>query len=167
MKNAIMIVLGCFVSVPALGADAPAETHKYKAHGFSISALEQTSDAPVQQVVIMHLPPKDGFSPNVNVQVQVYAGTIKEFAEMTKAQMKQVNFTTLNEKVAGSSMTMEFLGEVLGRKMHFYSKAELGQGKVYLATGSALAANWDETSARLKACVDSLKADAGKPAPRP
>lgn len=167
MKKAIVIAVVGLVCMPALGADGPAETHRYKAHGFSIAPLEAQSDAPIQQVVIMNLPPKDGFSPNVNVQVQAYAGTMKEYAEMSKAQMKQVNFTMLSEKVAGSAMTTEFVGEVLGRKMRFYCKAELGQGKVYLATGSALEANWDETSAKLKACVDSLKAEAVKPAARP
>jgi hypothetical protein len=109
----------------------------------------------------MLLPASDGFAPNVNVQIQALNGTFKEYTATSASQFKSLNLTVVSEKITPTSATWEYSGTLQGRQLHFYSKAELGQGKVYLVTATAAESGWGAAAAKLKACVDSFQLEKG------
>ena len=120
--------------------------------GFSIAALEGT------QALAMLLSPSDGFAANVNVQVQPYPGTLDDYIALSRDQFREIGATVVSQRKSGASTrVVEYTGEVSGSSLHFYSRAEKRGNKVYLATASATAQQRPSLSAKLKACVDSLK----------
>ncbi len=127
--------------------------------GFSIAPLEGGSKEEPHQVVAMYLPPSEDFAPNVNVMIQKYKGSLQEYADLSRIQFKDAEFHIISDKTATASQTWEFTGEVGGRNLHFYSKAELGHGTVYLVTATALQSQWDRHKEALKKCVESFRRD--------
>ncbi len=51
---------------------------------------------------------------------------------------------------------MEYTGDMSGRTLQWYARAELKDGKAYLATATATQEQWPSVSAKLRACADSL-----------
>jgi hypothetical protein len=152
------IVITC-VSALALSLSMALEDParlEFKTHGFSIEALEETSEVTVQALV-MTLPPTDGFAANINVQVQPYTGTLEEYMALSTTQLKQVNFKELKTETKGGRCMMEYTGTTQGRALHFYSVAKKRGNKIVLVTATATQAQWPKVSQKLLRCADSLK----------
>ena len=154
----------CAISCLAVAAESRLQ---FPVNGFSIAPLEGTSDAGPYQGVIMMLPPSEGFAPNVNVQIQPYQGTLKEFAEISDKQFKDVGLTIAKEEATATTITWEYTGTYQGHPMHWYSKAIQGKGRIYLVTATALESQWESVSGKLKDCVNSFKLEAGNAPARP
>src|SRR6185369_8795790 len=58
--------------------------------GFELSVPEAPVSAAVYQVCLFYLPPADGFSSNVNVQIQEYAGSMQDYKVLSDNQFRQV-----------------------------------------------------------------------------
>jgi hypothetical protein len=128
--------------------------------GFSIAPLDAAPAQVPVQVLMMWLPPGDGFAANVNVQIQPYKGTIEEYVALTLQQMKDAGFKVVQQQVAGKSAAIfECAGEMQKQALHWYARAEQSAGKVYLITATALEQQWAKDAAKLKACVDSFRRD--------
>ena len=110
---------------------------------------------------MMLLPPSDAFAPNVNVQIQPFTGTMKEYADLSEQQFNAASLVVLGETHTRTSVLWEYSGMFRGRKLHWYARAELGEGKVYLVTATATESQWSTVSAQLKACVDSFRREEG------
>lgn len=114
----------------------------------------------------MMLPPIDGFSGNANVQIQPFAGTLAEYVGLSQDQFKTMKLTVLAQRTLNRSVAIfEYSGQLQGRSLHWYSRAELFEGKIYLATATALETQWTQESTRLKACIDSLRCEHAAIAP--
>lgn len=131
--------------------------------GFSIAPLEAPLAQSPQQPLMMFLPATDGFSANVNVQIQPYLGTIDEYVALSLQQFKSAKCTLLQRKTLGKSASvLEYSGEMQGRLLHWYARAEKSAGRVYLVTATAADGQWSSVAARLKACVDSFRCENGE-----
>ena len=154
----------CAISCLAVAAESRPQ---FPINGFSIAPLEGTSDAGPYQGVIMMLPPSEGFAPNVNVQIQPYKGTLKEFTELSVKQFKDFGLTILKEDATATAITWEYTGPFQGHQLHWYAKAIQGRGRIYLVTATALESQWESVSGKLKDCVNSFKLEPGAAPARP
>jgi hypothetical protein len=147
----------------SLGAETTNRLH-FAASGFSIAPLEAPKGQLTQQVLLMFLPTSGDFTPNVNVQIQPYEGSLDDYIKLSLKQF---------ESATDSGAVFEYHGEIQNRRLHWYAKAQKSQGRVYLVTATALEENWVEVAPNLKNCVDSFTCDsigtapATKPAARP
>jgi hypothetical protein len=155
----MLLTVLAFTTLPGLAAEEAVDTLHFKANSFSIAPLEESAGSTTYHVLTMSLPATDGFGPNVNVQIQPYEATLNEYVDLSKRQFKTAKFTIIREIHTDRSHTFEFSGEVQWMSLHFYSKAEMAAGKVYLITATAKESQWEAVGAKLKKCVDSFKRD--------
>lgn len=84
---------------------AYAETLEFPQSGFSIDSLDPRPTQGMIQPIQMFLPAINGFAPNVNVQVQAFAGTIKQYRELSEGQFKRLGLTLLSLEETDDSIT--------------------------------------------------------------
>jgi len=157
MKRFIGVILLVLVCVLCVGA---VTTNRliFKTTGFSIKPLETDPLGHSYQAMSMSLPASGGFSPNVNVQVQCYTGTIDEYAAISRKEFASVKFKLIKEDKQGkNAVVFEYTGEIQERKLHWYAKATATGKRVYLATATATEKQWPEVKAKMKECIDSLE----------
>jgi len=159
MIRSLFALLLATVTVAA-AADSTNRLH-FPAAGFSVAALDGVPGEATYQTLMMFLPAKEGFAPNVNVQIQQpYLGTIEDYSELTLEQFKEAKMKVLEKKTVGKSTAIfEYTGEMQGHTLHWYARAVKSGSKVYLITATDSAANWTKDAAQLKACVDSFRVD--------
>ncbi len=162
MTRSIAPLLLAVFTLPCLAAEGSESKLHFKVNGFAIAPLEGKTESIPYQALMMFLPASDGFAPNVNVQIQPFNGTIKDYANLSKKQFKSAKFTILSEEITQSTVVWEYSGMVQGRALHWYAKAELGKRKVYLVTATAKQSQWKNVSDKLKACVNSFKREKGE-----
>ena len=146
----------------------------FASSGFSIAPLEAPKGQLTQQVLMMFLPTTGDFTPNVNVQIQPYDGSLDDYIKLSVKQFESANLKMVQQgRTKDSGAVFEYLGEIQNRRLHWYAKAQKSQGRVYLVTATALEEHWSEVAPNLKNCVDSFSCDgststpASKPATRP
>lgn len=141
-------------------ADASARgkgTLGFVEHGFAIDPPAGHDAAQTQQVVTLSMPTSDGFSPNVNVQVQPFNGTVEEYVNISREQFKTMGIKLVSEKHDARTATIEYSGSMQGRPLHWYARAFLGKSGLILATATALESQWAATRAALRQSVDSVR----------
>jgi hypothetical protein len=163
MKQPIILLLVTLaLSLPA--ADLTNRLY-FAASGFSIAPLEVSPGEKTGQALMMFLPANNNFAGNVNVQIQPYSGTIEEYTALTLKQFKDAGVKVIAQKKAGTSgVVFEYSGELQGRTLHWYARAEKAVGHVYLATATAAEQEWPKQGSQLKASVDSLRCEPGSAA---
>jgi hypothetical protein len=144
----------------AVAADSTNRLH-FPAAGFSVAALDAAPGEATCQTLMMFLPVKDGFAPNVNVQIQQpYEGTIEDYTKLTLGQFKEAKLKVLDRKPLGKSAALfEYTGEMQGHPLHWYARAVKSGNKIYLITATDTAANWQKDADQLRACVDSFRVE--------
>ena len=60
-------------------SDLKATTIDLPLYGFQIDSLDAKVDSSPAKALIMFLPETDGFQPNINVLIQPFSGTIKDY----------------------------------------------------------------------------------------
>lgn len=159
MKSiAPFLIIMTLLSYPCSGESTGNRLH-FKTNGYSIDALETTTDSPVYQTLLMHLPATDGFSPNVNIQIQIFDGSLEKYGEESEKSINAAGFTIVSENKQPGSMTWEYSGKMQDYQLRWYAKAIKRDNKIYLATATALDSQWPAVEKQLKQCVDSLKLD--------
>ncbi len=137
----------------------------FPAAGFTIAPLDAPPGESIQQPLMMFLPASDGFAANVNVQIQPYTGSIEEYVALTLGQFKSAGVKLLQQKTPAKSVVVfEYSGDMQGRALHWYARAEKSGGSVYLVTATTTGAQWGKEAARLKSFVDSFRCESGLPA---
>lgn len=127
-------------------------------YGFQIEALDAKSGDSAVSALMMFLPPSDGFAPNINIQIQPYAGTIKEYVALSKGQFEQMKWKLISEKENGANAWVaEYAGTMQDKDLHFYARALLKEGKIYLATATAKESQWATVGPTLRERVNSFK----------
>jgi hypothetical protein len=145
------------VALKPTAAQEPSRLH-FPASGFSIEALESPPTALPSQPLVMTLPPTRGFSPNVNVQIQPYAGSAQAYLDLTLRQLGAAKFELIGTPtVDARSMTLEYAGTAGGKDLHWYAKAFKKDNSFFLITATALHAQWGDVSDQLRSVVDSFQ----------
>ena len=129
---------------------------KYENSQFSINALVSENIANTQPLM-MFLSASEGFAPNVNVQVQQYPNSLKEYAKLSVQQFNQLNFKVLQNKQTETSLVLEYSGIMQGNNLHWYAIAHKKGNNVYLVTATSTESQWKTHSKTLIECVKSFK----------
>lgn len=155
MKTLLPLLGVAFLSLSGISHAATIDLPVY---GFELDALEAPVGQTPTSAVITFLPVSDGFAPNINVQIQPYPGSIKEYAELSKGQFAQMQWKIETEKLVGEQeWSAEFTGPMQGQDLHFYARALARDGKVYLVTGTAKESQWASVGPTIRKHVDSFK----------
>ncbi len=104
---------------------------------------------------------ENGFSPNVNVLIQMTKVTRKEFIDKMLAEFKTYNAKINSQKelqVSGhDAAILDYQATLQGHDLHFLALVVVGDDRVYLVTCTALATDYAAQEAHFKECVNSFK----------
>ncbi len=158
MKKSIVFLMATVVltSLSCKAADNDPRRLNFKQSGFSITALEASGADSAYTVLAMFLPASDNFAPNVNVAIQPFEGSIQDYIKLTRGQLQAGNYALLNEKPGSDSVAWEYAGKMGDLDLHWYCRALLKDGRIYLVAATAAESQWKELAAKLKLCVDSF-----------
>lgn len=148
----ILLTLALLALAPAVAAQ-----DSYQNRLFTINAPTGSGDYANSQPVLMSLPYDQGFGPNVNVQVQVYEGSMEAYVKLSEDQFRALNWTLIKKAVTGNKALFEYAGEYNGRAMHWYTEAIRRGDRVYLITATSLETQWPKLGSRLIASVQSFR----------
>jgi len=146
-------------AVPVAAGAQETERLVFPSSGFSISAFDSgpSGDVPHTPLMMLHSP-VGGFSANVNVQIQPFAGTMNEYLETTKREFLTYSFEMLHGAVTDAgTIELEYTGDFQGKAMHWLARAEARAGLMYLVTATVPAERWDELEGEARRCVDSFR----------
>lgn len=147
----LLLILG--ISVSSVHAD----TLNFPQTGFSIDGLEASPSNSGRQVLHMFLPVENGFSANVNVMIQPYSGTIKQYKELSESQFKRVGWKVHSVQENADNITFEYTGVFQRNALHWYAKAFKQGVLVYLVTATDSQSTWNKNKDKLITVVDSFK----------
>jgi len=159
MKNATKALVVAALFSLAISSRSGAATIELPLYGFQIDALDAAPDASSPTTVIQtFLPATDGFAPNINVQVQPYTGTIKDYATTSKSQFEQMKWKVVSDQQPNDTeWNVEYTGSFNGSDLHFYARAVSANGKLYLITATAKESQWATLGDTLLKHVQSFK----------
>ena len=127
-------------------------------YGFEITPLDGKPGSESQNVFQTFLPPHDGFSSNVNVQLQVWDKTIAEYIALTRKQFSEGGFTEISFDQRGDDeCILEYRGSIGEWLLRFYARAVFRDGYVYLCTGTTQSQDWKRDGEVIRNCVESMK----------
>jgi hypothetical protein len=150
---ATLLILATLPQLTAATIDLPL-------YGFQIDPLDAPAGPAPTTALMLFLPATEEFAPNINVQVQPYTETIKDYVALSKQQFEQLKWKIVSDKLIGDNeWSVEYTGQEEGSDLHFYARAVSKSGKVYLATGTAKESQWATVGETLRQHVDSLKVD--------
>jgi hypothetical protein len=159
IKKMFVVLSSLFLAVLAAHGESGKKLH-FPETGFSIAPLEAPPGRAPLQALAMFLPRTGEVSPNVNVQIQPYTGSIDDYLALSMGQFQTAGFTVLQQKRIGkSALLIEYTGEARSLHLHWYAKAEKSGKYIYLATATASDEEWSKVSSKLEACVDSFRCD--------
>jgi hypothetical protein len=159
MKKLNIAAIGVALFSAAITTTATAATIDLPQYGFTIEALDAvpSTTAPTA-ALMMFLPAEGGFAPNINVNIQPYAGTMESYISMSKDQFKKMNWVIVTENQnTANEWIVEYTATMQGNDLHFYARAVSDGGKVYLVTASAKESQWTTLSGLLRKHVNSFK----------
>src|SRR5260370_36352830 len=159
MKNTVSVISIALLSSCATLFQAKAATIDLLLYGFQIDALYAAADASAPATALeMFLTPTEGFAPNINVQIQPYTGTIKEYATLSKGQFDELKWKVISEKEIGDNeWSIEYTGTMQPGDLHFYARTISKNRKVHLATPTAKESQWPTVSDTLRQHIDSFE----------
>jgi hypothetical protein len=132
-------------------------------YGFSIvpPAFPKAEKAAGGQAAMFFAPVRSGFATNLNVIVQAAKMSIDEYVELSKGQFEQLKLKAVSEKrlkVSGRDAAMfEYEGKTQGKEMKWMALAVADGDRIVLATGTALAEDYEAVSKEFKASLESFK----------
>src|ERR1700756_4683649 len=97
MKTTTALIGAATIFSVATFSSLKAATIDLPLYGFQIDSLDATINSSPAKALIMFLPESDGFQPNINVIVQPYNGTIKDYIALSKGQFEQLQFKVIAE----------------------------------------------------------------------
>lgn len=132
--------------------------------GFSITPLEARPGPMSVMPLTMSLPATGNFSANVNVLIQPYEESIEDYTALSLKQFKDNGLKVIEQKKLGkSAVVFQCSGELQGRDLHWYARAEKLGAHVYLVTATATEKQWADQGSQLKGCVDSFQLEKSDP----
>jgi hypothetical protein len=167
MKNMTRVIAAVAFLSLAMFLPARAATIDLPLYGFQIDALDATPSTSTPTTVLeMFLPATESFAPNINVQIQPYTGTIKDYVTLSKSQFEQMKWKVVSDTQTGDNeWNVEYTGSYQGNDLHFYARALSANGKIYVVTATAKESQWPTVSDTLKKHVESFKTTSTTTAP--
>jgi hypothetical protein len=102
-----------------------------------------------------------GSTANINIQIQPFEGTMKEYMDVSRTQFEQIfekGWKIVSEKQEGEKeWSCELTGTAKGKEYHFYARAVREGSKVYLITATALQEEWGSVGEKMRRHVDAFK----------
>jgi hypothetical protein len=135
----------------------PADKLIFKNNGFAIVPLDELGNSGDNQVLTMFLPVSSGYPPNVGVTISHFAGRLADYMEHSVKHAEEKKYKILAATTKGDTLLIEYVGPLDKDNIHFYVRAVLQGGTVYLAIANAREEDWHDVSFKLKTCVDSLE----------
>jgi hypothetical protein len=165
MKNPSKALVAAALFWLAISSQAAAATIELPLYGFQMDALDATPDSSNPTTVIQtFLPATDGFAPNINVQIQPYTGTVKDYATTSKRQFEQMKWKLVSDQQPNDNeWNVEYTGSFQGSDLHFLARAVSADGKVYLITATAKESQWTTVGDTLRKHLESFKLTPGTP----
>jgi len=156
----------CLALAPGSDSQSPLKLH-FTALGFSIVAPRIGSWGSTFTAVQMYLPPTDQYGANVTVQLQSYGDSMDHYIKLSEQGFDQMKLQVVRmDRRSRDICVLEYKGQMGDRNLHFYAKAIMHSGTVYIATATATENQWDSEGDTLRNCVDSIALDsAGAPQP--
>lgn len=146
-----------FLLSALLFSTANASTLTFPDSAFSIDSLDATPTLAGGSPLTMRLPAQNGFAPNVNVQIQPYPGTLKQYVELSVSQFSQYGLNVIQSDIKNNIATLEYTGVIQGLNAHYYANASKKGNFVYLVTATDSIQNWNNSSQKLIKTVNSFK----------
>ena len=159
MKNTSKALIAAVWFSLAISSGSGAATIDLPLYGFQIDALDAAPDGSSPTTVIQtFLPATDGFAPNINVQIQPYSGTMKDYAATSKSQFEQMKWKVVSDQQPNDNeWNVEYTGSFHGSDLHFYARGVSANGKVYLITATAKESQWATVGDTLLKHIQSFK----------
>ena len=159
MKNPIKALVVAALFSLAISTQSGAAAIELPLYGFQIDALDAAPDSSSPTTVIQtFLPATDGFAPNINVQIQPYTGTMKDFATTSKSEFEQMKWKVVSDQQPNDNeWNVEYTGSFHNSDLHFYARAVSANGKVYLITATAKESQWSTVGDTLRKHLESFK----------
>ena len=125
--------------------------------GFSINAPGFNAGS-TGTVLMVFMPAKNNFSPNVNIQIQPYKDSINDYDKLTKSQFITANFTVISSRAVGpNEIQYEYKGKMSGRIFHWLARAVKVNDSVYLITATGTDDDWESYKSDLSASMLSFQ----------
>ena len=165
MKNATKALIPAILFSLAISSQAGAATIELPLYGFQIDALDAAPDPSTPTTVIQtFLPATESFAPNINVQIQPYTGTMKDYAATTKSQFEQMKWSvTSDQQPNDNEWIVEYTGSFHDNGLHFCARAVSDNRRVYLITATAKESQWATVGATLRKHVESFRLTPASP----
>jgi hypothetical protein len=150
-STCILLALFCAV----LARDAAAADY----YGWRLADLDALVAKEPRNFLVVEFDRSDGFTPNINIQIQKYPGTMKEYVEESHRGFDTLfdkKWSAVSEDQKGEKdYHIEIVG-TKGREFHFYQRAVKQGEKTYLITASALQSQWATLGDKMRRYVDAF-----------
>jgi PsbP len=158
MNKTTLLIVSASLYCTAMWPSLTAAAIDLPEYGFVIDAIDAAPGSGPTTALMMFLPVSDGFAPNVSVNIQPYPDSIKDYISLSKGQFQRMNLTIVEEKQTGDNeWSVEYKGPAQGIDIHFYARAVIKDGMVYLTTATAKESQWSSVGETLRKHVDSFK----------
>ena len=151
----VLLTICAFSTLNAAEGDLPY-------YGSNLKDLDAVIEKAPGKTLFIKVDESGGFSPNINVQIHQFPGTIKEYMDLSKAQFDQFfekGWRMSSEKQDGEKeASCELVGTRKGKEYHSYSRAVKEGSKLYLITATALHEQWGNVREKLRRHVDAFEA---------
>lgn len=155
--------MGSSLAVDSVSKDANSvsstEVVSMPEYGFTINSLGGSinkSGLHGTILILSYTTSFDDFTPNVNIAIQQFPGTIKEYIKNSIDQCKNANFQILdNEYISDVDALLVYSGAV-GRNLVFYARAVKKGDNIFLITATCRPEDWDNIGKKLVQSVMSF-----------
>ena len=108
-------------------------------------------------IAMYFLQPKNEFAGNVNIMIQSWDGTVKEYIDLTMGQLKSANLKLVKGDISEVEWKFEYKGKAQGRDLHWYARAVKSNNKILLITATGLETDWEDQRVKFVESVNSFK----------
>jgi hypothetical protein len=130
-------------------------------YGAQLTGLDALIEKAPGKTLFIKVDETGGSSANINIQIQPFTGTMKEYMDASRAQFEQIfekGWKIVSEKQDGEKeWSCELTGTAKGKDYHFYARAVREGSKVYLITATALQEEWGSVGEKMRRHVDAFK----------
>jgi hypothetical protein len=149
-------------ATPATSTPSTESVLNFPNYGFQISGFDAPTSGSVVQAAIMFLPPNAEMTPSINVLLQPAPNGFATYVSDSKKVLDQNGYKIVQQTDPSSgNWTVEYIGLLQGRPVHWYARALFSNGMIYLATGTLLDDEWNQYGSVMKQCVDSFQTGSG------
>jgi hypothetical protein len=163
VSAAVILATGAFLAYAQAAKEPAKSSYANAQYGFSMEppVFPEVPEDMNIVVALFSAFPKNGFSSNLNVVVQRLKTTADGYAKLTKTEFEALGITVVSEKrlkVSGrDALLLHYKGKMGGRDLQFLALAVIDADRVFLATCTALDADFNTVEPAFRACLESFR----------